>query len=588
MKWKILMVCVVLLLIGISFAWSNSVYDVDTIGERNTFLQGCNRIVRQGDVSHIVYAQNYGIYTISFNHSSGQWFNKHFVIGQLSGDHLHPCLIMSNDGYFHLVYGSRPDPGFYLRSVHPYNINTLVYDEKNPPIMLDESLTYPLMAELNGKIYIMMRKGNAVSGKIMLYVIQNNELIDKIQITNYSQEFVPYPIDVVKRPFLFGQLCFMFNFRDTNLTDKYNINPSIRDFMSILCTDGTDFFDINGNPVSLPLDQENYFTLPRVITGTPYVQDSGFYNETANYYFNITDDGAYAEFTIIPKEFGNSAFVFRDNESNVVSATIFNSTGQIITTDNTTLVYVSDYDVNRIHTLRFKYYFSIQTYRLWIDGKPAGVYDIYGYPEKNRTSINELDIYPYSNPYISFEVGKDYKLSTASICLDKNNKINIFFNSRDDNANKVHWNLAHLRNGNIRYISNPDYSVFHPTCTSDDNNLYVAIEYFIPNNDSSYQSYYGAFDSTGEIYILNSSDYVNWDEHSITYNTSYGNIYPNFMKPFSSPFSKPLKEIVWKERNITDDSQSRLKYTTFDVIINDPDPEPNIGYSKLKRIIKVK
>jgi len=578
---KLKLVTSFFLILGLSFAWSNSVYDVDTIGDRTANGYG---ITYYNNITYFVYTNglnnNGQMYARWFNHSSGQ-FSERYQITSSPNDHYYGCLLMDNDGYFHLVYGARPYPAYYVKSLYPYNISSLKVDTRtNPPIYIDPSLTYPRCAMIDNKIYVMMRKGNAFDSSLMLYEIVDKIVTKRIQISKESQEFVAYPVDITKTPS--GNICFLFNYRDTNLTSTYNIYPSIRDFMSVLCTDGTNFFDINGNPVTMPLDPENYFTLPRIITGIPYVQDSKFYNETTNYYFNITNDGAYAEFTIIPKEFDNIFIVFRDDDFDVVSATIFNTTGQIITTDNTTLVYVSDYDVNKIHTLRFKYYFSVQAYRLWIDGKPAGVYKMYGYPSKNRTSINEFDIYPYSEPYISLEIGKDYKLSGGSICYDKDNVFNLFFMSRDDNVNKIQFNLMHLRNDNIKQISNPKFSIAHPSCYVDDKNLYVAVEYFVPNMDSSYESYYGMFGSTGEVYLLNSSDYNHWEERPITYATEDGNYAPSFMKPFSSPFYKPFKEIVWTARNTTDISQSKFKFTYF---INLPtQPQDPIKSEKLIKI----
>ena len=58
MKWKILMVCVVLLLIGISFAWSNTIYDVDTIGDRTAPGYG---VTYYNNITYFVYPNGLNI-----------------------------------------------------------------------------------------------------------------------------------------------------------------------------------------------------------------------------------------------------------------------------------------------------------------------------------------------------------------------------------------------------------------------------------------------------------------------------------------------------------------------------------------------
>ena len=167
----------------------------------------------------------------------------------------------------------------------------------------------------------------------------------------------------------------------------------------------------------------------------------------------------------------------------------------------------------------------------------------------------------------ALKVMKDYKLRTASMCLDKDDAVNIVFMDARHAISDWAFGLVHFRNGIMQDISTEGMDEQRPSCIADEDGLYVLTQHFD-----------GTEGALHELHLLITKDYSNWDD--ITIDSS--------SKPFHNPtFSKldnsGYKRFVWTEGLMTIEpiqiEPATLKYGYF-VTPPPPKPHPPVNFKR--------
>lgn len=240
-KMKKIILTIFLLTFLISSA---SALYVDYIGHQSTYLNGCNRILESGNQTIITYTSPEGVIVSNLT--------KKHIIAPFVNDHFHSCIHQDSQGYYHLVYGARPNGIWYVKSQRQNNF--LLWEE---PKFVKDFLTYPIFVLLNDKPFLFVRYGSGYWGKLQMYNL-SEIVFNPFDVTLPSDFLTPYPTDYYKSN-LFGEefVCVVYNNRNTLVSEFCGVEPSIREYINFFCTDGENFFDEDFNTINTPAQNYN-------------------------------------------------------------------------------------------------------------------------------------------------------------------------------------------------------------------------------------------------------------------------------------------------------------------------------------------
>jgi hypothetical protein len=532
-----------------------------------TYLQGCAKLVNRNNITYLIYANNsadyYYAYIKTYNHRT-HLFSNPVYLGYDRRDHTYPCIVMTDDGYLHAFWGTRPNTLKYRRSAFPESI--LMWNKTIPG---GSSATYPMALAHHNDIFAVFREGDSYRALLQLAVIPKNEPWPKHlrteDITTLSDKFIAIPADT----FIYNdRTCFIFSFRVKAFSfgpfpDSRNV--STKESMSAVCraSDGK-YYDLDNKAITLPLDYaRDIYSFPRLIKETSLNYTSQHSANNSVYFTNITYDDSVMEFNVTKYDNNISYVVFSQGKVNTAAVVLFTDDGKIGATSGPVLIPLKNYSLGQQYRIRIKVYPSKQVYRIWINGISYEPYPLYfhQYPRFNISRITDITA---SKDVFGFKVQQDYSPVFISSCFDKYNYLNIFFSNKKFAYGREYYSLMHWRKNVLKEIGNPIYDKYQVSCAADNSQIYVLTEYF-----TNYSGHYETVSSSpgaSEIYLLSSSDYSNYEETKIT-NGYYAQIHPAFKKPDSSH----LLEFVW-----TDNSpRPTLKYGFFNkTAFIQPDPTP--------------
>jgi hypothetical protein len=542
-----IIVLVVLLAVPVHSGGSESANkDRDSIDEMTvnpvhpfaSFFSGCPKIGHHGDTSFIIYASpNYDLFVRGYDHRHNLFLMPQ-PIAQGFNDHIYPAILGDGHDRFHITFGSRPYPVSYLATEPSFRMDTWQGIEK-----IGESGTYPVPALFDGKIFLVFREGDATGGSLVLACkgLDEGEAGWRLTtIVTESEEFVPMPLDAVTTT---DGVIFLFNMRDAALSyPATDVQPSVREALSAVRTnDGTEFTDIAGNTIDVPLDYTNdRRRFPIIVSPQHRLQlKKRIHGRQRIPVEGSRSDGSYVECAFA---YGGAARLSLRMEDGTDTLFEIDLTPRLVTASNgATADSITLEDTDERCIVRVKQYFSCSLYRLWINGRLrggprrlGGTEGWTGEAESRSESIGDMSeeagsrsgprlvVSADSPVHIDLRTGREHKLSTASACIDHNGVPNIFFIDRRDTAERSHWTLMHLRGGALNEIGDPRYQKYHSSCAILDTYLYVAVSYFTGSGLITQNEHLNA---RSEITLLRTCDHTHWSEVRITANDLM-DIYP--------------------------------------------------------------
>ncbi len=506
----------------------------------DAFFGECPSLAHRNGTTYFVYANKfYDIYAKAYDHD-GQNLSGPSFIADGWNDHLRPAILIDDDGYLHVVYAARPRPLRYHRSEYPLDQTSWSNYEQ-----VGISATYPVPFILGGKLFVIYREGSSYGASLSLAVRDLSLSIGSpgawavTTLVEESTIFVPMPLAAFERN---GSVCFLFNMRDALLSSPYTtVAPSIREGMSVICTaDGTNFTDLGGNYLDMPLEYtENRCDFPEVTRHDEYIrmpldQGIGAYDTG-----DLRHDGAFVELVVTPMSLGQTTILFGDS-AGCSCLVEFTASGEILLSNGDSRVLIQGYEPGTAYALRLKFQFSASCYRPWINGRLSGdpmLFSFYKAVPDGELVINSITVISESDCSIDLVSGREYKLITASACLNAEGTVNLFFIDRMDSSENSRWRLMHQREGQVDEIGDPLYHKYHPSSIAIEDSIYVATAYF--EGDGLFlNNEHLCLDS--RIVLLGSGDLESWEETELAAGSG-GHVHPIFKRDDDSD----LLELIW-------------------------------------------
>jgi hypothetical protein len=522
----------------------------------DAFFGECPRMVHHDSVTYFVYtASNSSLYIRTYDHRTRALSQpSHF--GDSWNDHVRPALLLDADNYFHIFYAARPSPARYLRSAAPLEwIDWSGADSD----WIGTSATYPVPIIIGGRALFIYREGNSYSASMSLAAKDVAPPAGTWSVTtlvNTSTVFVPMPLAAFERE---GDACFLFNMRDALLSSPHTtVAPSVREGLSVICTqDGSTFTDIDGIPLDVPLD----YTGDR--DGFPVVLEPEIFGRIdirpiSNYTFPLVPlslDGSFVDIEVTKQTYSQTQLSFGDG-SVAYAAVLFTAGGDVQVSNGMQYNPIDTYESGVPFRMRLKLHFSARLTRTWMDGvlegdpkafiPPAG-----GFPEP--IVIDTLTVASDEGIELHVVTGREYKLITASACIDAEGVPNYFFIDRQDSSHESYWALMHSRDGIVREIGNTNYHKYHPTCLLAGTQLLVVVAYFEGEGLFLLNNH---LHPSSELYLLTSGDGIDWNETRLTDGPT-GQVHPIFKRSDGSG----IVELSWT--GMENSSLAYLKHGYF-------------------------
>lgn len=552
----------------------------------NSFFGECPSIVHGRGITFVVYTvPGHDIYMRTYNHRTGVLSSPVYVAKGWN-DHIYPALLIDEREYLHVFYGARPRSIRYIRSAGPLNWLSWSY---NPIEKIGRSGTYPVPIILDDKIFLIYREGDSFAASLscatrdMKHPTGQSAAWTIKRIVETSGTFIPMPLAAFR---MNGAACFVFNLRDALLSYPHRaIAPSVREALAVICTkDGRTFTDIDGNPVEIPLNYTlDRSEFPHVLKEREYIRTPQHAEEEKSIYLGgLMYDGSFIEISVLKENYSQTNITIGDGTS-CYCTVVLTPEGHIQVSNGSGVDTAGYYNILETCVIRLKFHFSALLYRTWINdslsGDPGALTN--AVPERTapitfdtlRLSSDELvpitldslqlssdeqvpitldSLRLSSDEPVEFSIrtGREYKLITASGCLDSHGKPHFFFIDRRDSSKGSHWALMHQRDSEVKEIGDESFNKYHPSSISIGDDLYVATAYFegeglfLNNNHLCPGS---------RIFLLKSNDFINWDEMQLS-GDGGGHVHPVFKRKDESG----LLELLWV--NLEDSSTTSLKY----------------------------
>lgn len=522
----------------------------------DAFFGECPNIVHRNGISYIVYTDpGYDVYIKAFDHSSGT-ISQPVFIAEGWNDHICPALLIDEADYFHVFYGARPRPVRYTRSSEPLN-----WADWSGAVTetIGTSGTYPIPIILGNRLFVVYREGDSDAASLSLATRDIAAPMGEPgtwsvrRILETSSSYVPMPLSAFDND---STACFLFNIRDAYLSSPHTaVAPSVREALSVICTsDGETITDIDGIPLDIPLDYErDRFYFPVVIPEQEYFSSDPMIieNDTIDL-GGLMYDGTVIDLSVGKGTYSQTVITIGGGEHTYCTAT-FSSSGYILLSDGETIETVSSYNPGTTYYMRLKFFLSAKSYRAWINEQQLGTLRSFTFSGAEIPTPITLDsLIVTSDETIEFQLraGREYKLITASACIDSRGKPNYFFIDRIDSSIESYWALIHLRNGVAREIGSPDYHKYHPSCISIGDYLYAAVAHFegeglFTNNEHLVES--------SAIHLMRTGDFEEWRDLPLSEDGS-GEVHPIFKRNDTSG----IVELSWARMEST--SRTNLEY----------------------------
>jgi len=522
----------------------------------DAFFGECPRMVGHDSVTYFVYtASNSGLYIRAYDHRT-RVLSQPSRFGDGWNDHVRPALLIDSENYFHIFYAARPSPARYIRSAAPLEWIDWSGAESG---WIGSSATYPVPVIIDGRALLIYREGDSYAASLSFAAKDVAPPAGTWSVTtlvNTSPVFVPMPLAVFERE---GEACFLFNMRDALLSSPHTtVAPSVREGLSVVCTrDGSTFTDIDGTPLDAPLDYTgDRDSFPVVLE--PEILGRIDIRPISNYTFPLVPlslDGSFIDIEVVKQEYSQTLLSFGDG-ADMYAEVRFSAGGDVELSNGALFDGIGTYEPGVPFRMRLKLHFSAQLTRTWIEGvlegdpkafiQPAG-----GIPEP--IVIDTLTVASNEGIELHVVTGREYKLITASACIDAGGVPNYFFIDRQDSSNESYWALMHSRDGDVREIGNASYHKYHPTCLLAGTQLLVVVAYFEGEGLFLLNNH---LHPSSELYLLTSGDGIEWKETRLTDGPT-GQVHPIFKRSDGSG----IVELSWT--SMENSSLAYLKHGYF-------------------------
>ena len=500
-------------------------------------------LVHRNGTTYFAYTdRHFNVFMKTFDHRTGTLSSPAFVAPGWN-DHINPSVLIDREGYLHIFFGARPDAVHYLRSRIPLDWTGWrgIYIEE-----VGRSATYPVPIIIGDRIFLVFREGDSYGAELFLAVRDRTAPVSMPgawrlrRITKKSSMFIPMPLGAF---LMDGRACFIFDMRDALISYPITgVSPSIREGLAVICTrDGNSFTDLDGNPVGIPLDYDGDRRAFPVVLGDgdcTAVRDLSGTQATARF-GDLALDGSFIEFTVRTANYTEAAITFGDDAS-VYGTVRLTPDGYLTMSNGPSVDTTGTYEPMAERSVRLKLYCSQRCYRAWVDGALAGPPLALTNPpggEAVPVVVNCVDLSSTEAIESSVRTGREYKLITASACIDSAGEPHIFFIDRRDSSGGSYWALMHRHGGVVREIGDPSYSKYHPSSIAMGGHLYVAVAYF-EGEGLYYQSNHLC--ESSRIMLLRTGDGTHWDGSRISGDDG-GRVHPILKRVTESG---PL-EVIW-------------------------------------------